>query len=202
MTAVELLESINPLDEHERVEAKRASEAGKSVHETVCAVANQPGLGDSWIALGLAQFRDMHLSDEEAKALIVVREAGAIDNATYRELNKVDALVASGTLHRLCYAGLLAQKGRGPATYYIATERQHAGGKGLPTKSVVLSTDPEGLLTNPEALSDKAEDLPTNPIPEEEIVRPLMRDRRLVMTNPAGLNDPQQAYWAQEANNE
>lgn len=43
----------------------------------------------------LAQFKDLHLSDDEAKALIVVREAGAIDNGTYRELTKVDTLAAS-----------------------------------------------------------------------------------------------------------
>lgn len=79
-------------------------------------------LGEEDIAW-LAQFRELHLSDEEAKALIVVREAGAIDNAAYRELNKVDALTASGALRRLRDAGLLAQKGRGSATYYVPTER-------------------------------------------------------------------------------
>ena len=68
-------------------------------------------LGEEDIAW-LAQFRDLHLTDEEAKALIVVREAGAIDNAAYRELSKVDALAASQALRRLRDAGLLAQKGR------------------------------------------------------------------------------------------
>ena len=37
----------------------------------------------------LAQFKDLYLSEDEAKALIVVREAGALNNGTYRELNKV-----------------------------------------------------------------------------------------------------------------
>lgn len=55
MTAVELLESLNLLDEHERIEAKRASEPGKSVLETVCAFANEPGLGGGWIALGVVR---------------------------------------------------------------------------------------------------------------------------------------------------
>lgn len=45
MTALELLESLNLLGEQERLEAKRASESGKSVLETVCAFANEPGLG-------------------------------------------------------------------------------------------------------------------------------------------------------------
>ena len=52
MTAVELLESLNLLDEHERIEAKRASDIGKSLLETVCAFANEPGLGGGWLLLG------------------------------------------------------------------------------------------------------------------------------------------------------
>ena len=55
MTAVELLENLNLLDEHERIEAKRASEPGKSALETVCAFANEPGLGGGWIALGVVR---------------------------------------------------------------------------------------------------------------------------------------------------
>jgi ATP-dependent DNA helicase RecG len=70
----------------------------------------------------LAQFKDLHLSEDEAKALIVVREAGALNNGTYRELTKVDTLTASQSLRRLPDAGLLAQKGRGSATYYVPTE--------------------------------------------------------------------------------
>jgi len=49
----------------------------------------------------LAQFKDLHLSEDEAKALIVVREAGALNNGTYRELTKVDTLTASQALRRL-----------------------------------------------------------------------------------------------------
>ena len=98
-------------------------------------------LGEEDIAW-LTQFRDLHLSDKEAKALIVVREAGAIDNATYRELNKVDALAASGALRRLRDAGLLAQRGRGSATYYVPTEQ-------LGTEEEGLSSNPPGLSSNP-----------------------------------------------------
>ena len=53
----------------------------------------------------------------------MVREASAIDNATYRALNKVDTLAASAALRRLRDAGLLTQKGRGSATYYVPAER-------------------------------------------------------------------------------
>ena len=41
MTALELLESLNLLDEQERIEAKRASEVGKSLLETVCVCADR-----------------------------------------------------------------------------------------------------------------------------------------------------------------
>ncbi|MEW5967144.1 MAG: ATP-binding protein [Pseudomonadota bacterium] len=222
-------------------------------------------LGEGDIAW-LAQFRDLHLTDEEAKALIVVREAGAIDNATYRELNKVDALAASGALRRLRDAGLLAQKGRGSATYYVPTERLATDETGLSSKSQErLSSNPPALSTNPPALSTNPDGLSTNPeglyaehSEEEEnrrkalldelpgalaakigaigqrnppgevcdviveicrqrawqadelaalvrrhpryvrnnYLRPLMRDGRLVMTNPNEPNDPQQAYRA------
>jgi len=201
----------------------------------------------------LARFRDLHLSDEEAKALIVVREAGAIDNATYRELNKVDALSASGALRRLRDASLLAQKGRGSATYYVPTERLAVEAAGLSTKLDGLSTNFDGLSTNLDGLSTKLteeeesrreallDELPgalaarigairlRHPPGEvcdaivevcrlrdwqadelamlfqrhpryvrNNYLRPLMRDGRLVMSNPEEPNDPQQAYRAVE----
>jgi ATP-dependent DNA helicase RecG len=104
----------------------------------------------------LAGFREHHLTNEEARALIVVREAGAIDNATYRELNKVDALNASAALRRLRDAGLLTQKGRGSATYYLPTERllQESSSTGaISSKSSAVSSNPAGLSSNPAGLS-------------------------------------------------
>ena len=71
----------------------------------------------------LATFADCELSADEAKALIVVREIGAIDNSTIRDINGVDTLTASATLRRFRDLGLLAQKGKGRATYYVPTER-------------------------------------------------------------------------------
>jgi ATP-dependent DNA helicase RecG len=54
MTPLELLEQLNQLDEHSQIEAKTASEVGKSSLETVCAFANEPGLGGGWLLLGAA----------------------------------------------------------------------------------------------------------------------------------------------------
>jgi ATP-dependent DNA helicase RecG len=109
----------------------------------------------------LAQFKDLHLSEDEAKALIVVREAGALNNGTYRELTKVDTLTASQALRRLRDAGLLAQKGRGSATYYVPTER--LVDKGLSSKPLPLSSESDGLSSNPPPLSSNPDVLSSNP---------------------------------------
>jgi ATP-dependent DNA helicase RecG len=138
-------------------------------------------LGESDIAW-LARFRDLHLSPEEARALIVVREAGAIDNASYRSLNKVDTLAASQALRRLRDAGLLNQKGRGSATYYVPTERMALGDSGLTDNQAAsagqphdLSTNPAGLSTNPSPLSANPEALPAKlPVGDELARRELL----------------------------
>ncbi|MDZ4187848.1 MAG: ATP-binding protein [Hydrogenophaga sp.] len=207
-------------------------------------------LGEEDIAW-LAQFKELGLNEDEAKALIVVREAGAINNSTYRELTKVDTLTASQALRRLRDAGLLAQKGRGSATYYVPTERLVDSGlstklDGLSTKADALSTNPEGLsamladeqdaqrkaLLNelpgslaarigaigprhpPGEVCDaivevcrlrdwRAQELATllqrhSRYVRNNYLRPLMRDGRLVMTNPQEPSDPQQAYRSAE----
>ena len=108
----------------------------------------------------LSRFRDLHLSDEEARALVAVREQGAIDNAMYRELNRVDTIGASQSLRRLRDAGLLEQKGRGSATYYEPTSWLLAGDETgseaaspLPSNLGPLSSNPPSLSSNPQALS-------------------------------------------------
>ncbi|MBX3322455.1 MAG: putative DNA binding domain-containing protein [Phycisphaeraceae bacterium] len=58
------------------------------------------------------------LSDEESRALVFVREMGAIDNAAYREINQTDTLKASTHLRRLRDLKLLEKKGSGSRTYY------------------------------------------------------------------------------------
>lgn len=107
----------------------------------------------------LGRFRDLHLSNEEARALVAVREQGAIDNSMYRELNRVDTLSASGSLRRLRDAGLLEQRGRGAGTYYVPTSwlLDNGGGGGLPSDPEGLSSDPDGLSSNPHWQSLPAE---------------------------------------------
>ncbi|MES2832417.1 MAG: ATP-binding protein [Pseudomonadota bacterium] len=125
-------------------------------------------LGEQDIAW-LSQFRDLQLSPEEAKALVIVREAGAIDNATYRDVNKVDVLNASSALRRLRDAGLLEQKGKSSATYYVPTKtllfaplNDFDTSITTSVKSLPLSTKLDGLSTNSESLSTKLDGLSTN----------------------------------------
>lgn len=107
----------------------------------------------------LSRFRDLHLTDEEIRALVAVREQGAIDNAMYRELNRVDTLSASQSLRRLRDAGLLEQKGRGSATYYQPTATLLDGGE-----EESLSSDLDGLSSNPDGLSSNPPALSSNPL--------------------------------------
>jgi ATP-dependent DNA helicase RecG len=120
----------------------------------------------------LARFRDLHLSDEEARALVAVREQGAIDNAMYRELNRVDTIGASQALRRLRDAGLLEQKGRGSATYYEPTAWLLAGDDNVAANAVDeaspgdqarLSSNLGDLSSNPQALSSNLGGLSSNP---------------------------------------
>ena len=112
----------------------------------------------------LGQFRDLHLGNEDARALVVAREAGGIDNATYRALNKVDTLTASNALRRLRDAGLLSQQGKGSATWYQPTGKLTKT-DGLSSDLGALSSKPEGLSSNPGALSSNPDALSSNLAP-------------------------------------
>lgn len=72
----------------------------------------------------LKSFDQSSLTEDEMKAMISARELGAIDNSTYRTINReIDTLAASKHLRKLCDFGLLEKKGSGPATYYEPTDR-------------------------------------------------------------------------------
>lgn len=52
-SAADLLAELNAVDESTRIEAKRASELGKSIMQTVIAFANEPGLNGGHLLLGV-----------------------------------------------------------------------------------------------------------------------------------------------------
>ncbi len=71
-SAADLLQELNSVDESVRIEAKRGSEAGKSVMQTVIAFANEPGLNGGYLLLGV----DWSIND---KGDTVYRPVGLAD---------------------------------------------------------------------------------------------------------------------------
>ena len=55
---------LNVLDENERLEAKRGTEIGPSVLETVCAFANEPGLQGGTLLLGVVRDEAQQLTHD------------------------------------------------------------------------------------------------------------------------------------------
>lgn len=70
----------------------------------------------------LTQFKHCNLSNDNARALIVTREIGEINNLIYRYINCVDTLTASQQLRHLRNLGLLEQNGKSSATYYTLSQ--------------------------------------------------------------------------------
>ena len=72
----------------------------------------------------LAQYAEFGLMNEQKLALVFVREVGAIDNATYRQLDSsITHARARLEIHKLCDLGFLEKKGQGRNTYYIRTSK-------------------------------------------------------------------------------
>ena len=72
----------------------------------------------------LAQYASFDLTNEQKLALVFVREVGAIDNATYRQLDSsITHARARLEIHKLCNLGFLEKKGLGRNTYYIRTSK-------------------------------------------------------------------------------
>lgn len=166
------MQELCSLDESHHIEAKRASQIDRSVLETVCAFANEPGLGGGYLLLGLA------------------RELGAIDNAAYRSINRTDTLSASSHLRRLRDLGLLDMRGGGNRTYYVsgqafaeslslaaAPDRRQPPGNGYqPDQNShhLGQNSHQDLVTIPEALKIRIPVAGTKP--RREVLRALILD--------------------------
>ena len=72
----------------------------------------------------LAQYAEFGLVNEQKLALVFVREVGAIDNATYRQLDSsITHARARLEIHKLCDLEFIEKKGQGRNTYYIRTSK-------------------------------------------------------------------------------
>jgi ATP-dependent DNA helicase RecG len=100
----------------------------------------------------LDTLKEYELNEYQKKGLIFLREAGAIDNSTYRQLNACDVLRASNELRTLRDKELISQKGKGKATYYIAGNNLNTEPLELNTEPLELNTEPLGLNTEPQVL--------------------------------------------------
>ena len=81
------------------------------------------------------------INDEESRALVFVRELGAIDNAAYRAINRTDTLSAAGHLRRLRDLELLEMKGAGKRTYYVPGEKFSAAQRISPPEVPTIPRD-------------------------------------------------------------
>jgi ATP-dependent DNA helicase RecG len=98
----------------------------------------------------LMKFEQYNLNDSQKRALIFLRETGAIDNQVYRQLSDVDVANATKDLRQLRKHQLVTQQGKGRYTYYRPTE-------------ILLNTEPQNLNTEPSDLSTEPHELNTEP---------------------------------------
>jgi len=96
----------------------------------------------------LRGFQEAELTNEQARALVFVREAGAISNAAFRAITHLDVLAASQQLRRLRQSGLLQQRGKGAQTYYVPTEKLLAPWQGRQSVPA-MQPGPEAQSGNP-----------------------------------------------------
>ncbi len=85
------------------------------------------------------------LTGDQMRALVFVREVGAIDNAVLRTLTGLDTLGASAVLRRLRAEDLLAMKGSGSRTYYVPGKRLTPSETPTPGETHELGADPHQL---------------------------------------------------------
>ena len=104
----------------------------------------------------LAQYAEFGLVNEQKLALVFVREVGAIDNATYRQLDSsITHARARLEIHKLCDLGFIEKKGQGRNTYYIRTSKVVSLGERLRPQNERLLPQNERLLPQHGTLGEK-----------------------------------------------
>jgi ATP-dependent DNA helicase RecG len=99
------------------------------------------------------------LTDDEARALVFVREVGAIDNGVFRSFGSSDTLTASTRLRRLRDLGLLEMRGSGNRTYYVGSTAL-LDTPTLQGKPHELGADPHQLPADPHQAGSNPHQLP------------------------------------------
>jgi ATP-dependent DNA helicase RecG len=139
----------------------------------------------------LSGFNHFEISDSQKRALVFLREVGAIDNATHRQLNGYDILKASGELRNLRDKEIVLQKGKGRSTYYIPNPQISEWGlKTLSAPVPELSAPVSKRLDLQDIyLSEPVQDL-SEPV-DQALVHQLPNEiQRVVNDLPQRSNDP------------
>ena len=108
----------------------------------------------------LNEFNDCPLNDHQKQALVFVKEVGAIDNATYRQLSGSDILKSSTDLRALRDLNLLNSNGKGKLTYYTPGKRITTRDK--KEEFLVLPDKGRSIPDKKVAIPDKVVDIPDN----------------------------------------
>lgn len=104
----------------------------------------------------LGHFHSYDLTDTQKMGLVFIREVGAIDNLSYRQLTGLTSHQASLELRKLTITKMFTQKGGGKNTYYIPSDLLNtflsAEAQELLPQLDSLSTPAEGLLPQTDGL--------------------------------------------------
>lgn len=106
----------------------------------------------------LKKFDTFNLNDSQKQALIFVREVGAIDNLTYRQMADCDSLKATSDLRAMRKYCLLTLFGKGKGTYYVAGDITIETFKDQYLElSTELNTEPNAISTEPNVISTEVD---------------------------------------------
>ena len=120
----------------------------------------------------LEELKDHDLNDAQKQALIFVREVGAIDNHTYRQMADCDTLKASTELRALKSLELLTPKGKGKGTYYVPGKKLIASLEDVSAPADRVSTLGKDLSAPAEVskeLKERIESLPQREHDSEKV---------------------------------
>ncbi len=109
--------------------------------------------------LWLDEFAGLSLNDHQKQALVFVKEVGAIDNATYRQLSGSDILKASTDLRSLRDLDLLRAKGKGKLTYYTPGDKLVSNSSVL-LERVIKSPTNFSIPVKQSTIQDKTTSIP------------------------------------------
>lgn len=128
----------------------------------------------------LTNFDSYRLSDNQKRILVFIREVGAVDNSSARQINGSEPTITNSDLRRLRELGLLDQKGGNRHTFYLPSEllRKTYSEKvehKFNTEENVLTALPNQLSALPENLSALPIDLSTLPSESVETLSKLVK---------------------------